>query len=450
MQYRQSRLILFVSLFTLCGAMSAVGEPLSFEQAVASMRDNNEALKAAGEDIRKSEAERAAANGLRYPNAEAELRVTQLDGPVTVGIEPIPARLEVQDSHFWDGEITVTQPLYAGGRIDAANRAAKERVTEARAESQRTDDGMVTELARRYFGVALAQRARDVQALKVKTMEDQHFRAKRLMEEGVIARVEFLNAEVALANAKQELESAERDVTIASEGLSNMIVSDTPASPGSPLFIVRDLESREAFQSYVDDSHPVLRLLDSKLAQARQGVRAEQGVKKPTVYLFGMYELWPDDLTMLDPRWAAGIGAKVNLFDGSQSRNKVNAARATENKVVYLRDKARRDLKTLVVKQFEEVGKARDQYDAFGATITLAEENLRVRTRAFEEGMATSVEVVDATLSLARAQLGRVKAAYDFDYSLFQLLEAAGRTDRYTEYMSRGIPIDEPRQGEQK
>ena len=76
------------------------------------------------------------------------------------------------------------------------------------------------------------------------------------------------------------------------------------------------------------------------------------------------------------------------------------------------------------------------------ATLDLTEENLRVRTRAFEEGVATSVEVIDATLSHARAQLGRFKAAYDFDLALFQLLEASGRSAQWPEYVKRAEPVE--------
>ena len=109
-----------------------------------------------------------------------------------------------------------------------------------------------------------------------------------------------------------------------------------------------------------------------------------------------------------------------------------------------LAQKARRDLRSLVAVRHQEAGKALEQHDAFGETLALAEENLRVRMRAFEEGVATSVEVVDASVSLARARLGRLKAAYDFDTALFGLLEAAGMTDAHGGYIARGEPVDAP------
>jgi outer membrane protein TolC len=405
------------------------------------MRARNEALMAAQDDVDQRMSERKAARGLRYPKAEIEMRHVFLDDPIQVGVDPIPLSLTVQDDQFDQGQMSVSWPLYTGGRIDAVNRATEARVDEARAQGRTTEEQLVTELAQRYFGLCLALRNRAVQTVKVEAMEQHAYRSRRLMEEGIIARVEHLNAQVALANAQQELQAAERDVAIVQEGLSNILAGSGPVEPATPLFILRALEPREAFQGYVDAGHPVMAMLDAKQNLAQQGVRAEEGADRPTVYLFGRHELFPSDLTMLDPQWAMGIGLQYTLFDGFQGKHKTAAARAQARKVTHLRQKIQRDLKSLVLKRYEELEKAREQYDTFGATLDLTAENLRVRTRAFEEGVSTSLEVVDATLSHARAQLGRVKAAYDFDLAFFQLLEASGRTGYSPEYLAKAVPV---------
>ncbi|HMM35962.1 MAG TPA: TolC family protein, partial [Thermoanaerobaculia bacterium] len=107
------------------------------------------------------------------------------------------------------------------------------------------------------------------------------------------------------------------------------------------------------------------------------------------------------------------------------------AARERGDRVADLAARARRDVETLVEKRYREARKAQEQIEAFGAALELARENVRVRTRAFEEGVATSLDVVDALLSLAKVELGRLAAARDLDVALAELLEAAGRTETY-------------------
>jgi outer membrane protein TolC len=436
----------------LCAALLLAAAPLSarepgpldFGEAVRRMRAGNEALAAGGAEVRQRLEEGAAAKGLRSPKVTVEARETFLNDRITIEVESIGFSYRVQEDQFLKGQVKVSWPVYTGGRIDAANAAAAAKTEEAAARLNHTDQQLVTELARRYFGLRLARQAAEVAALKTGAMERHHRHAARLFGEGIIARVEALNAEVALANARAEQSAAERDAAIAAEGLANALADPSPGDPATPLFIVRDLEPVEWFQDGVEHGHPALEALEALRRQAEEGVRAEKGAALPTVYLFGLRELFPNDLTLLDPEWAAGIGGEYTLFDGGQTKHRTAAARAQADRVALLAKKARRDLRSLVAVRHQEAGKALEQHDAFKETLALAEENLRVRMRAFEEGVATSVEVVDASLSLARAQLGRLKAAYDFDTALFGLLEAAGRTDAHGGYLARGVPVDAP------
>jgi outer membrane protein TolC len=432
-----------LTVLSLCSFPTRAQERLSFGDALHRVEQRNESLMAGQDEIRQRAAEKAAISGLKVPKAELDVRSTFLDADITTPFDPLPINYKMQNKHFTKAELSVTWPVYTGGRIDAANRAASAKQAEAESQFRFTGDQLVTELAQRYFGVCLARRAREVTALKVTAMEQHAHRARRLMDEGIISKAETLSAEVALANAKSELEAAGRDVTIASEGLANTMAWTDPVDPVTALFLLRGLEAREYFQDSVDDVHPVLAMLGAKREQAHQGVRAEEGAALPTAYVFGMYELLPEGCSVVDPKWAFGVGGQYTLFDGKQGRNKVSAAKAQEERVAHLRQKYQRDLKSLTVKRYEEMEKAREQYDSLDTTLALTAENLRVRTRAFEEGVATSLEVVDATLSHARAQLGRLKAAYDFDFAFFQLLESSGQTKRCQEYLARAVPVPE-------
>jgi outer membrane protein TolC len=64
-----------------------------------------------------------------------------------------------------------------------------------------------------------------------------------------------------------------------------------------------------------------------------------------------------------------------------------------------------------------------------------AEEYLRSKQSAYSAGMATTTDVVDATLSLSRAKLERVEIAYQFDVALARLLEASGISELFSKYL---------------
>jgi outer membrane protein TolC len=435
--------VLSAFLLALIPVSTSCGGELSFSEAVDRVERLNESLEAAREEEKRHESEVEAAKGLRWPQVEFNAREMVLDAPVKIRIGNVPFSYPVKDGVFTEAQIEGVWPLYTGGKIDAANRAAEARLEDSRAETRRTRHNLITELARRYFGLQLAQHALEVQRQKTEAMDNHAWRAERLVEEGIIARVEMLNARVALKNAERELNALERDIRIVTEGLRNIMAGDGSVELTTPLFTLDDLETLETYQGYVNDSHPVMQLFAAKQDLAQQGVRVEKSAYFPTLYLFAMKELLEDDLTILDPEAAAGIGLHYTVFNGRQRKHKVAAAESRKRKVMLLARKYRRDLRSLVLKNYQEMQKALEQFQSLETTLELAEENLRVRSRAFEEGFATSVEVVDANVSLARARLGRYKAACDYDTALFQLLEASGRSRFWQDYLSRSKPVME-------
>lgn len=417
-------------------------EQITFSDALSKMQKNNPALQSAEKEIRIKEEEKKAARGLRYPKGEIEMKQTFLDSPIDIGIEPIPFSYEVQEKQFTKGEIKVSLPIYAGGRIQSANEVALHRRTEAECQRDWTYYQLVSELAQRYYGLVLATQNYEVQKLKTRLMKQHEDRAEKLFREGIIAKVELLHSQVERSKAEQEESSAFRDICIIQEGLNNILFEDGNWEPVSKLFILQEDPPLESFKATVNDTHPALGIVNAKVKQAEVGVKAEKGANKPTIYLFGMHEIFKEDLTLLDPTWAVGIGMNYTFFDGFQTKHRVLASKALVEKAEITRTKIERDLESLVVKRYEEMKKARDQWQNFQKTLELTRENLRVRRKAFEEGVTTSLEVVDAIYQHSRAQLGLLKSAYDYDVAFFQLLEASGQTAQWERFLTDVIPVE--------
>lgn len=433
---------------------------MTYAEALRRVRENNETLRAADKETHRLEEERKAARSLYWPKADISARYTRIDGPIEIDLDPIrqailslhpqvpasrvPAFVEpVQDDGFWLADIRATWAIYTGGKVSAANKAAEARVKDAAEQGRLAEQSLTTELARRYFGLRLALSARDVRRQVLDGLA-QHVRsAARLEEEGLISRAERLHAEVARSDADRQVRRAEHDVEIARAGLANILAQEGAGDPATPLFLLPTVEPLAAFQRQAMESHPAFGRLSAQRALAEQALRAERARWRPDVYLFGTRQLHTADLTLLDPAWAAGVGASFSLFDGFDRAHRTAAARIQRSRVEDIEQRARRDIATLTEQRYRELAKAREQFEALQPAIDLAAENLRVRSRAFEEGLATSLDVVDARLSAARVQLERLAAAYDYDVALAGLLEASGQADRFEALRAQGHPIEQ-------
>lgn len=447
--------ILKLILVSWGGSLIAADPVITFEEAWRQVRLANPELAAAHIATDRREARRKATRSLNAPQVEIAGRWTVIDEPILIDLEPIRSALlslhpavpesaipsfvqPVQDERFLAAQLHGVWPVYAGGRIRAAQRAASAAVDESLAGGHVTADQLFSELVRRFYG---AQLARVVLSMRQGALADltRHRQHARLLEsEGQIARAERLHAEVARDEAERECMRAESHVAIAQVALSRLWGGRGSVIPDSPLFLISEpLPPLERFLNAVPAHHPALDVLDAVRDQAEAGVAVEKGSFLPEVYLFGTVELVRPDLTLLEPDWAVGVGMRFVVMDRIGRMQRLRAAKLQVRRLELLTRDIQDKLSLLVEKSYREADLARRQFASLASSLELARENLRVREMAFREGQGTSLDVVDARLTLVHAETARAVATAEFAIALAQLLEACGHSDRFLEYADR-------------
>lgn len=438
-------------------AMTAAPPPLpaqglTYGDALARATQANERILGSAAGVDRAHAELTAARGRRLPEVGVTARATRIDNEIVIDLDPIrqamlalhpnvppsaipPFTKRVQGESFNNATISATVPIFSGGRIQAGMRAAVAGVDAAEAQQRGTVGEVATELAQRYFGLQLATQNRitrqSIRASLVRHVEN----ARSLERNGQIARAERLRAEVAAAEADRDLQQAISDEQLARLALASTLSADTAATPSTPLFRVGRLASVDSFKSLARVYNPALARLVAEQRRAGEGVRAARGELLPSAGLFALRELYTNDLTILQPKWAAGVQLSVPIFQGERLA-RVQGAKAQERQVGLLRERAIRDIELLVEQRYRQVETARAQLVSLDATHALAEESLRSQNLAFGGGLATSIDVLDAEQALARVQLGILKAQYDADVALAGLLETAGQSARLPNYIN--------------
>ncbi len=441
------------SVLAMAAAPPPVGaQGLSFADALTRATQANERILGSAAGIDRAHAELSAARGRRLPEVGVTARATRIDNEIVIDLDPIrqamlklhptvppaaipPFTKQVQGESFNNATLNATLPIYSGGRIEAGMRAASAAVDAAEAQQQGTVGEVATDLATRYFGLQLAIQNRitrqSTRASLVRHVEN----ARSLERNGQIARAERLRAEVAAAESERDLQQAISDEQLARLALASTLSSDTAVTPSTALFRVGRLAPVDSFKALARAHNPALARLVAEQRRAGEGVRAARGELLPSAGLFALRELYTNDLTILQPKWAAGVQLSVPIFQGERLA-RVQGAKAQERQVGLVRERAIRDIELLVEQRYRQVETARTQLVSLDATRSLAEESLRSQNLAFGAGLATSLDVLDAEQALARVQLGILKAQFDGDVALAGLLEAAGQSARLPTYIN--------------
>ncbi|MFH0264091.1 TolC family protein [Vibrio rumoiensis] len=450
-----------IGFFLLLPSFSSLAQEVTFYQAWQSLLNNNDGLAAERASVEQAEYKQQAASAMNLPSITLSANYTRLDDDITVSPSELADSTSVGASALtqaFDGMLTSTLvekdvftssiraiwPIFTGGRISAAQDIAKAKSEEAKYLFAMKQQGKFEDLSKYYFGVVLSQQVLSTRQEVEKGLKEHFDHAVKMEQQGQIARVQRLQAEAAYQKAKVDTKKAQRDVEIAQMALTNLIKSPSLVDPSTHLFINKSLPPMQAFMDKTLQDYPGLSILDAKEKQASGLVDVEKGKYYPEVYVYGNYNLYQDDTLVGDntPDWLVGVGVSIPLLDSSGRSEKVGAAHSAIKKVGYLRAQAKQDLSLLVEKTYREANQALEEYNGLASNVSMANENIRLQKKAFSQGLATSLDVVDAEMYLNSIKTQRSAAAYQYVLSLSRLLAVSGEVDSFNQYQQyQGLEV---------
>lgn len=453
-----------IALFvcSLLGIQTAYSAPISFQQAWELLKQNNNSLAAERANVERYEHLKNSKGNLNLPSISVGANFTRLDNDVTLSGQqimestgqtvPLPAALlssigsitsTVTERDIFSSSIRAVWPIFTGGRISAAQDAAIGKKEEAQSQLAMETQARYEDLAKYYYSVVLAQQVLETRSSVEAGLTKHRDNALKLEQQGQIAHVERLQAEASLDKAAVERKKAQKDLDIAQNALTEILGQTTLVEPDGELFVNQSLPSMNAFVEQTLNTYPGLDLLDAKEKQASSLINAEKGKYYPEVYLYGDYSLYEDDslASQMKPDWLVGIGVSVPLIENTGRSDQIKAAHSAVSQVKYLKAQARQDLQVLVKKTYLEAEQALEEVTGLNSSLNLAQENLKLRQKAFTQGLSTSLDVVDAELYLASVKTQQYVASFNYLISLNKLLALTSEMDTFDNYKKSAIPL---------
>ncbi|MDH6590637.1 outer membrane protein TolC [Variovorax sp. TBS-050B] len=434
---------------------------LSFDAARARMRERSDKLAAARAAVESKELQREGLKGLGGPvvsvsglayayNANLNLdldplnqRIGRIGQALPSSLQGLVARVPIpqlpnsytlnrHDSGV-NASVSAVWPLYMGGASEAVRGFVSAQAREAEADADQASHEVETVLVQRYFGAQLAQRAAVLRAQAERTIAQHDAAAQKMLAAGVISRVERLQASATYEEARRNARKAEDDAALAAVALARTVRAEGTVVPQTPLFV--SSQPVEPLAYFIDAAlvrHPGLGKVAAKTMQAEQLHEGEEALRRPQVIAFGTRQLKSGNAD-----WVAGLGVRWTLYDAVDR----DALAASSLKQVEQAERtgaqARSDISLLVERNWRALENARRHYLGMQAAIDLAEEVRRLRVAGLREGTSTTLDLIDAETNHAKVLTERAQAANDYVQALAQLLESAGLSEKFSDYMAR-------------
>lgn len=325
----------------------------------------------------------------------------------------------------------VAWPIYTAGRTAALTGASRARTQEALADSMLDKNALYNTLIERYFKAQLAIIAAYLRDDAYDTLKQTDHMAERLYEEGFISHVDRLEAQSALADAKSEAVKANNDARLAMIALQRLLRTDYRIKPTTPLFVSsRPLPDVSYFQDLALNNHPGLQKVVAKRAQAQQLHALSDTGYKPTVMLYGYGQVEKD------PSWVAGISASWKLWGGLDKTASLASSSAQIRQADLSEIEVSDNLLLLVEKNWHDVNNAQARYQALQSNVDLAAEVLRLRRLGLQEGVNTTIDVVQAQTQALKARTEQAQAAHDYVQALASLMQSCGTPLAFNAYLN--------------
>lgn len=425
---------------------------LDFAHAQDQLLDRSDAIAASDANVRSKVAQAGATRTLRRPDVDFEAQLLEYQKTLYLplgSLAPIAERFGINDPLRFQVErtsarpiVSATLPIYTGGQIRGTQDGARAQVAQAEADRSIAANEQLLQLVRYYFGQQLAERALAVRRDVLDGLERHVADALKLEQARFISRAQRLQAEVARDDARAEYEKAIADLKTSNAALAGLLREPAGVRPVTALFVIsHSLPPVRTFQSAALEAHPQLARLAAIEGQAQAGVTLQQAKQRPTVFGFGQYNFDRRNTLLTDPDWAIGVGLRYKLAGGLGRRQAVEAARATEEQARAGIREARTQIEIGVSKAWNDVEAARKRYLLLDTSIASSTENLRLQTLSYREQQATSLDVIDAQLSLGRVRVQRAQAANDYVQALAQLLNISGKMDDMPQYVAQADKV---------
>lgn len=442
--------------------------PLSLEEALERALDQSEEVRLAGARVEAAQARAMSAWSNALPQVNTSLGYTKtlrsvfqtagdIEIPDSMRFEPDPTApledrvtyledrtpaaafgalatvfsdLPFGNENTWIAGLSLSQPLFAGGRIRSSIQLAEHAEDAAEAAYDEAAGDIVLQVRRAYYDAALASATVDIVEASV-DLARGHLEDVRLREDaGRASELELLRAEVEVENLLPQLVQARNGEELALLNLKRLVnlpadarlELTTPLVPadGDSAVATIELPPLDEVQEQLS-RRAALRAAESSVAAAGEGVDIARSAYLPNVALqanlarqafpnetftFPTGDQWNDD-------WTVGVMLQWPLFQGLRRTAQVDEAQAAFDEAELQLEQLREAFALEYHQAQGELERARAQLGAAQRTAHQAERVYELTEMRFREGLATQLDVDAARLSLQQARLNEVQAYHD-------------------------------------
>ncbi len=340
--------------------------------------------------------------------------------------------------NMFAGAVTVTQPVFMGGALVAANKIADINEQMAANSLEMKRQNTLYNIDQMYWQVVSLRHKQTLAESYVELVKKLKGDVQKMIDQGVATKGDGLSVGVRVNEAEMALTQVQDGLALSKMLLCQLIGLDEDEAitladeESAGLGMEIAAEPQHAGQADAAFANrPELKVLQNTVDLSRQTTNALKAGNLPTVLLTGGYMVSnPNTFNGFEKKfggvWNIGVVVRVPVWNWGDVKYKVRASKGATTMANLELDDAREMISLQVRQSNFKVKEAQKKLTMAQSNVANADENLRMANLAFKEGTASFTTVMEAQTAWNAAQSQLIDAEIGVKLSEVELQKALG------------------------
>ena len=339
--------------------------------------------------------------------------------------------------NMYAGALTLTQPLYMGGKIRAYNKITKYAEELAHQQHNTGMQEVILSIDQAYWQVVSLDHKKKLAEGYLELLQKLDSDVHKMIAEGVATKADGLSVKV-------KVNEAEMTLTKVNDGLSlsKMLLCQLCGLDLSTPVTLKDEQENDLSPVPIADNaidinnvyaaRPEVNSLELATQIYKQKVNVTRAEFLPSLALIGSYAATNPSVfngfeNKFKGMWNVGVMVSVPIWHWGEGIYKVKAAKSEARIAQYQLDDAKEKIELQVSQSTFKVNEAAKKLIMAEKNLEKADENLRYATLGFEEGVIPASNVLEAHTAWLSAQSEKIDAQIDVKLTEIYLKKATGQ-----------------------
>lgn len=379
--------------------------------------------------------------GEKYPGVESLISTlgNEVAAPLNDAGEAMVEALRTDTRNVYAGAITVTQPLYMGGKIRAYNKISNYAEKIAQEQYLLGSQELLLNTDQTYWQVIALTAKKKLAESYLNLLQRFDSDLQKMIAEGVATKADGLSVQVKVNEAEMTLTKLEDGLALSKMLLCQIcglnihepiLLIDENLEDVSTIIPSTQFDIKTAYAN-----RPELRSLSLLENIANQKVRIVRSDFLPSIALMGNYIVTNPNLfnsfqNNFRGMWNIGVAIQIPIWNWGEGIYKVKEAKSQALITKYQQQDIKEKVELEVNQSAFKINEALKTLVKAEKNLEKAEENLHTARLSFNEGFMTSNQVLEAQTAWLAANSEKIDAQIDIKLSELYFQKSLGTLNK--------------------